>query len=188
MVDWLVLAAAAVGAGRALVTTLGRVNLSNATMGFADGIGSITAVLGDTAAMTRHHGGPGRPARHADVQRPDGRNLVGQPGRGVHEHASPTYRLVEPGGAKGATLTCAGTTNPPVGSRTSVTPPSTQGALRLTNGQVASKAQIRAVPANVQSTNIRTEYFSNGEQIAFDTTRFNRGVSAVAGGWHRPAG
>ena len=76
-------------------------------------------------------------------------------------------------GANGVTLRYSRTENPPVGQWTTVTAPITAGSLTLTNGQPATEAQIRSVLANVQATNIRTEYFSNGETIAFGNIRCN---------------
>jgi Flp pilus assembly pilin Flp len=181
----------------ASVVAIGRLNGAGRQMGFETGIDGITAVFGDTSAFTwssmeGSDGEPGVLMFNDNTANTSWVNL-GQSFTGdqstqyggtlsydvnivytqTGQYVSPTYRVVELVGANGTTLTYSGTENPPVGQWTSVSAPITEGSLRLSNGQPASEAQIRAVLANVQATNIRTEYFSNGETIAFDNIRFD---------------
>ena len=181
----------------ASVVAMGRLNGAGRAMGFATGIDGITAVFGDTSAfswssMAGSDGEPGVLVFSDNTANTSWVNL-GQAFTGdqssqyggtlsydvniiytqTGEYIAPTYRVVELVGANGVTLRYSGTENPPVGQWTTVSAPITAGSLTLTNGQPATEAQIRSVLANVQATNIRTEYFSNGETIAFDNIRFN---------------
>jgi len=181
----------------ASVMAIGRLNGVGRAMGFESGIDGITAVFGDTSAFTwsSMEGSDGEPGVLVFSDNTANTSWVnlGQSFTGdqstqyggtlsydvniiytqTGQYISPTHRVVELVGANGVTLRYSGTENPPVGQWTTVSAPITAGSLTLTNGQPASEAQIRAVLANVQSTNIRTEYFSNGETIAFDNIRFN---------------
>lgn len=96
-------------------------------------------------------------------------NIVGVSGQMVPAGS----HFLELSGANGLTLTYAPPENPPTGQWSTLSIPLSSGSLRLSNGTVASEAQIRSVLENVQRTAIRLEYVNGGEQIAFDNIRFN---------------
>jgi hypothetical protein len=80
--------------------------------------------------------------------------------------------FVEIRGTNGTVLRYSPPDTPPVGQWSTVSASLTQGSLRLSNGTVATEAQIRSVLADVETTSVRVEYVNGGESIAFDNFRF----------------
>jgi hypothetical protein len=80
--------------------------------------------------------------------------------------------FVEIRGTNGTVLRYSPPNTPTVGEWSNVSAALSQGSLRLSNGTVATEAQIRSVLADVDSTSVRVEYVNGGESIAFDNFRF----------------
>ena len=76
-------------------------------------------------------------------------------------------------GANGTVLQYSDATLPERNQWTNYSADLTAGNWVKRNGQAATEAELRAVLADIQSSEMRVEYINGGEQIGVDNVQFN---------------